>query len=152
MAVKETRDVVIEATPEEILDVMLDLESLPEWSDAHLSSEILERDERGRPLRSKAKVKTPVGVTDDIVIALSYHDDGYSWTLVSSTYQRSQDARYTLIPEGDRTRVRFEITVDPIMPMPGFLLKRAAKAVIETATEGLRRQVLKVHKPTSVDQ
>ena len=84
-----------------------------------------------------------------MVIALSYHDDGYSWTLVSSTYQRSQDARYTLMPEGDRTRVRFEVTVDPIMPMPGFLLKRAAKGVIETATEGLRRRVLKVHKPES---
>lgn len=142
MAVSESREVVIEATRGEILDVMLDLESLPEWSDAHLSSEVLERDDRGRPLRSRATVKTPVGFTDEAVIALSYHDDGYSWTLVSSTYQRSQDARYTLIPEGDHTRVRFEMTVDPIMPMPGFLLRRAARGVLDTATEGLRRRVL----------
>ncbi|MCK0172635.1 SRPBCC family protein [Mycolicibacterium sp. F2034L] len=144
MAIRESREVVIEARADEILEVMLDLESLPQWSPAHLTSEILERDELGRPVRSRATVKTPVGVNDDAVIALSYHPDGYSWTLVSSTYQRSQDARYTLIPEGDSTRVRFEVTVDPMMPMPGFLLRRAAKGVLETATDGLRARVLEV--------
>jgi hypothetical protein len=91
-------------------------------------------------------VKTPDGVDDDTVIALTYHPDGYSWTLESSTYQRSQDARYTLIPDGERTRVRFEVTVDPMMPMPGFLLRRAAKGVIDTATHGLRARVLEMRK------
>lgn len=137
---------VIEAPADEILAVMLDLESLPEWSDAHLSSSILERDDAGRPLRSVATVKTPVGVTDEAEIVLRYHDDGYSWTLVRSTYQRSQDARYTLIPDGDRTRVRFEVTVDPMMPLPGFLLRRAARGVLDTATVGLRRRVLDLRK------
>lgn len=142
MAIRETREVLIEAPADEILAVMLDLEALPQWSPDHLTSEVLERDEQGRPVRSRATLKTPVGVTDEAVIALSYHPDGYSWTLVSSTYQRSQDARYTLIPDGDRTRVRFEVTVDPVMPMPGFLLRRAAKGVLDTATHGLRRRVL----------
>ena len=137
---------VIAARADEILAVMLDLEALPEWSAAHLESEILERDEQGRPVRSRASLKTPVGFTDEAVIALSYHPDGYSWTLVSSTYQRSQDARYILIPEGDSTRVRFEVTVDPVMPMPGFLLRRAAKGVHDTATYGLRDRVLEVAK------
>jgi uncharacterized membrane protein len=148
VAIRETREVTIEAPADEILAVMLDLESLPQWSPAHLSSEILERDDQGRPVRSKATVKTPVGVTDEAVIALSYHPDGYSWTLVSSTYQRSQDARYTLFPDGDRTRVRFEVTVDPMMPMPGFLLRRAAKGVLDTATHGLRTRVLEVRRQT----
>lgn len=144
MAIRESREVVIEASADEILAVMLDLESLPQWSPAHLSSEILERDELGRPLRSRATVKTPVGVNDEAVIALTYHPNGYSWTLVSSTYQRSQDARYTLTSEGDSTRVRFEVIVDPVMPMPGFLLRRAARGVLDTATHGLRDRVLEV--------
>ncbi|MGH3530369.1 MAG: SRPBCC family protein, partial [Mycobacterium sp.] len=42
MAIKESREVVIEATPEEILDVIADLESLTEWSSAHQSSEVVE--------------------------------------------------------------------------------------------------------------
>ena len=143
MAISESREIVIEATPEEILDVMMDVESLPEWSDAHQSSEVLERDERGRPLRSTAKVKT-VGITDEQVLEYAYHDDGMSWTLVSAKQQRSQDARYTLTPEGDKTRVKFDITIDPTVPIPGFVLKKATKGVMSTATDGLRKRVLSV--------
>jgi hypothetical protein len=143
MAIRESREVLIEATPAEILAVALDLESLPEWSSAHLTSTVLERDDQGRPLRSRATVKTAV-ITDEVEIALTHHDDGYSWRLVSAQHQRSQDARYTLTPEGpERTRVRFEITVDPVVPVPGFILRRATAGMLDTATEGLRRRVLK---------
>ena len=38
------------------------------------------------------------------------------------------------------------ITVDLSVPLPGFILKRAMKGGIETATDGLRKQVLKVKK------
>jgi len=145
MAISESREIVIEATREEILDVMLDVESLAEWSGAHQTSEVLERDDQGRPLRSRAKVKT-VGITDEQVLEYTHHDDGMSWTLVSAKQQRSQDARYTLTPEGDKTRVRFDITIDPLVPMPGFLLKRATKGVLDTATEGLRKRVLSLKK------
>jgi uncharacterized protein YndB with AHSA1/START domain len=145
MAVIESSEVVIEATPEDIMGVITDAESLPEWSDAHQTSEVLERDDQGRPLRTKMKVKT-VGITDEQVIEYTWHDDGVSWTLVSANQQRSQDARYTLTPEGDKTRVKFEITIDPLVPLPGFLLKRAIKGVMGTATKGLRMRVLSQKK------
>ena len=32
MAITETREIVIEATPQEILDVLYDMETLPDWS------------------------------------------------------------------------------------------------------------------------
>jgi hypothetical protein len=77
-----------------------------------------------------------------VEIALQYYDDGYGWSLVSSNWQRSQDARYTLTADGTSTRVRFEVRIDPVMPMPGFMIKRASKGVIDTATDGLRKRVL----------
>jgi hypothetical protein len=40
--------------------------------------------------------------------------------------------------------VRFDITVDPIVPLPSFLIKRGAKGLLETATTGLRDRVLQV--------
>ena len=145
MAVTDAREVVIEATPGEIMDVLFDLESLPEWSPAHQKVEILERDEAGRPRKSRQVVKV-VGVSDEQVLDYTVHDDGVSWTLVSSKQQRAQDARYTLTPEGDSTRVRFELTIDPVVPLPGFLIKKGAKGLMETATDGLRKRVLKVKK------
>ncbi|MGB6205895.1 SRPBCC family protein [Mycobacterium sp.] len=145
MAVTETRQVVIEATPDEIMDVLFDLESLTQWSPAHQKIEVLERDEQGHPIKSRQVVKI-VGMTDEQVLAYSVHDDGVSWRLVSAKQQRAQDARYTLIPDGDSTRVSFELTVDPIVPIPGFLIKRGAKGLMETATEGLRQRVLEIKK------
>ncbi|OBJ55413.1 SRPBCC family protein [Mycobacterium asiaticum] len=142
MAVTESREVVIEATPDEIMDVLFDLESLPEWSPAHRKVEVLERDEQGHPSKSRQVVKV-VGVSDEQVLNYSVHDDGVSWTLVSSSSQRAQRARYTLTPDGDSTRVNFELTVDLNVPVPGFLVKKGAKGLMETATDGLRKRVLK---------
>jgi hypothetical protein len=145
MAITETREILIEATPDEILDVLYDLESLTEWSSAHQEVEILERDDEGRPKRSRQVVKI-VGVSDEQVLDYTVHDDGVSWTLVESKQQKGQDARYTLTPDGDGTKVRFELTVDPLVPLPGFLIKKGAKGLLDTATEGLRKRVLKVKK------
>jgi ribosome-associated toxin RatA of RatAB toxin-antitoxin module len=145
MAVTESRQVVIEASPEEILNVLFDLESLTEWSSAHQKVEVLERDEDGHPTKSRQVVKI-VGITDEQVLDYSVHDDGVSWTLVSSKQQRAQDGRYTLTPDGDSTKVSFELTVDPTIPVPGFLIRKGAKGLMETATDGLRKRVLTLKK------
>jgi polyketide cyclase/dehydrase/lipid transport protein len=143
MAITDSREVVIDATPDEIMDVLFDLESLTEWSSFHKKVEILERDEDGHPSKSRQTVKI-VGVSDEQVLDYSVHDDGVGWTLESSKQQRAQEGRYTLTPDGDSTRVRFDLTVDLSAPVPGFLVKRGAKGLMETATDGLRKRVLEV--------
>ena len=106
MAVSDSREVVIEATPQEILDV----------------------------------------IADEQVVQYEWTDSSAGWTLISSSQLKTQDAKYTLTPDGDKTRVKFEITVDPAVPIPGFVLKRAMKGGLESATDGLRKQVMKVKK------
>jgi ribosome-associated toxin RatA of RatAB toxin-antitoxin module len=145
MAITESRDIVIEATPDEIMDILVDLESLTEWSSAHQKVEVLERDDEGRPSKSRQVVKV-VGVSDEQVLDYTVHDDGVSWTLVSSKQQRAQNGHYKLTPDGDATKVHFELTVDPLVPLPGFLIRRGVKGLMDTATDGLRKQVLKLKK------
>jgi len=145
VAITETREVVIDATPDEIMDVLFDLESLPEWSSVHRKIEILERDDEGHPSRSKQVVKL-VGVSDEQELAYTVHDDGVSWTLISAKQQRAQEGRYTLRPEGDSTRVRFDLTVDLLMPVPGFLVRKGAQSLLDTATKGLRDRVMEQSK------
>jgi hypothetical protein len=99
MAIKESRETVIEASAEEILNVIGDLESVTEWSPAHQSCEVVETTNSGRLSVARMKVKT-AGITDEQVVAYTWGDNTVSWTLVSSTQQRAQDATYTLIPEG----------------------------------------------------
>lgn len=125
------------------MDVLFDIEALPEWSSAHQKVEVLERDDQGHPSRSRQVVKI-VGIREEQVLAYQVHDDGVSWTLESSKQQRAQDARYTLVPDGDVTKLRFELTVDLTVPVPGFLIKKGTKGLMDTATQGLRDRVLEI--------
>jgi ribosome-associated toxin RatA of RatAB toxin-antitoxin module len=145
MATSDSRETVIEASPEEILDVIADVESTPTWSSQYQSAEILQSYDDGRPRQVKMKVKS-AGITDTQVVEYTWTDNSASWTLVSAGQLKAQDAKYTLTPDGDKTKVKFDLTIDPSVPLPGFVLKRAIKGAMKTATDGLRKQVLKVKK------
>jgi ribosome-associated toxin RatA of RatAB toxin-antitoxin module len=143
MATSDSREVVIEATPEAILDVIADVESTPTWSPQYQRAEILESYPDGRPKQVKMTVKAS-GLTDVQVIEYTWTDSSVSWTLVSSGQLKAQDAKYTLTPDGGKTKVKFDMLIDLSIPMPGFILKRTLKGGMETATDGLRKQVLKL--------
>ena len=145
MAASDSREVVIEATPEEILDVIADVESAHTWSPQYQSAEVLETYKDGRPKRVKMKVKA-AGMTDEMDVEYSWGENTAGWTLVKSGQLKAQNASYTFTPAGDKTKVRFDLEVDPSIPIPGFLLKRTLKGAMETATDGLRKQVLKLQK------
>ncbi|MCV7221038.1 SRPBCC family protein [Mycolicibacterium elephantis] len=145
MATSDSREVVIEASPEEILDVIADVEATPTWSSQYQGAEVLESYDDGRPRRVKMKVKS-AGITDEQVVEYTWTDTSASWTLISAGQLKAQDAKYTLTRDGDKTKVRFDISIDLAVPLPGFVLKRAIKGAMETATDGLRKQVLKVKK------
>lgn len=145
MAVTDSREVVIEASPEEILDVIADVRSAPTWSPQYQSAEVLDTYDDGRPRRVKMKIKA-AGLTDEQEVEYTWTANTAGWTLIKAGQLKSQDATYTLTPQGDKTKVRFDLKVDPSVPIPGFLLKRTLKGAMETATDGLRKQVLKVKK------
>jgi len=145
MAVTDSREVVIEASPKDILDVIADVENAASWSPQYQSAEVLDTYDNGRPKRVRMKVKA-AGMTDEMEVEYSFTETSAGWTLIRSSQLKAQQGRYTLAPAGDKTKVRFDLTVDPSIPIPGFLLKRTLKGAMETATEGLRKQVLKVRK------
>jgi len=145
MATSDSREVVIEASPEEILDVIADVESNPTWSPQYQSCEILDAYDDGRPRQVKMRIKT-AGISDEQVVEYTWTENKVSWTLISAGQLKAQDASYTLIPDGEKTKVKFDITIDLSVPLPGFILKRAMKGGVETATDGLRKQVMKVKK------
>jgi uncharacterized protein YndB with AHSA1/START domain len=47
MAFTETREIVIDATPDEVMAVLFDLESLTEWPSAHQQVDVRKRDNDG---------------------------------------------------------------------------------------------------------
>lgn len=145
MAVSDSKEVVIEASRDEVFDVIADVEKSPEWSSAQQKVEIVDTTDDGLPHQVKMKIKS-AGITDECVVEYTWGENVVSWSLVSSSAQKRQDASYTLTPEGDKTRVKFDLTVDPKIPVPGFVMKRAIKGAMNDATDGLRKRVLSLKK------
>jgi uncharacterized protein YndB with AHSA1/START domain len=132
--------VVFDAPPEAILEAIADVEAVPSWSSVHRQAHVVDTYPDGRPHHVKVTVKI-LGIVDQEVLEYHWGPDWVVWDAARTTQQHDQHVEYTLRPDGDRTRVRFDITLEPSAPLPGFLIRRAKRAVLDAATEGLRRRV-----------
>lgn len=142
MAVRASREVVIEAPPAAILDALADIDAVSSWSTLHKDAEVLDRHPDGRPHHVRATLKI-MGVTDKEVLEYHWGERWVVWDAEQTFQQRGQHGEYNLTPEGeDRTRVRFDIILDLAAPIPRFLVKRAKKMVLDVALDELRRRVL----------
>ncbi|CAJ1579852.1 SRPBCC family protein [[Mycobacterium] wendilense] len=140
MAVRASREVMFDASPKAILDTLADIEALPSWSTVHRSAEVLDRYPDGRPHHVKTTVRL-LGVTDKELLEYRWGDNWMVWDARRTLQQQGQHAEYNLTREGDLTRVRFDIIVDPSAPVPAFLVKRAKRIVLEAAIDRLRSRV-----------
>ncbi|MCD5422590.1 SRPBCC family protein [Rhodococcus pyridinivorans] len=131
----------IDATPEQVMRALEDVERIPEWSSAHKSVEVLTRDDDGRPLRIRMTLSL-LGFSDTQTIEHSWTESSTSWTLVESGMQRSQDGEYALERIARGTRVHVTMSLEPKVPVPGFVLKRGQKHAVEAVRKGLTEFVL----------
>ena len=137
MAVRTSRKIVIEATPEAIMDSLADVEALPSYSPAYKRAEVLDRYEDNRPHHVRIAVKV-LGIVDEEVLEYHWGPDWLVWDAERTTQQYAQHVEYTLRPDhtGNSTVVTVDITVEPDSLIPDFLIKRAGKTLIDAATEG----------------
>lgn len=142
MSDQTSDSVVINATPEEIMVVILDLEAYPEWSDDIKAVEVLSRDDRDRPLEAHFDVDARVARVDYTLRYDHTPTDGVSWSLVEGDVLNQLDGRYLLEARDDHTtKVTYTLEADIAMPVPGFLKKRATRTILSTGLEGLAARV-----------
>lgn len=135
---------IFEAPKDAIMAALADIEAVPSWSPLHKATEVLDRHPDGRPHHVKATFKI-MGITDKELLEYHWGDNWMVWDAEATLQQRGQHVEYNLTPVGeDRTRVRFDIILDLAAPIPEFIIRRAKKMVLDTATESLRKQVMAV--------
>jgi carbon monoxide dehydrogenase subunit G len=139
MAVQASREILIDAPPEEIMAALRDIDILPQLSPLHKHVEVIDCYPDGQPHHVKATVKI-MGIVDNEILEYHWGPNWVVWDAKATFQQHGQHIEYTVKPEGvDKSRVRFDITVEPSGLIPGFVVKRATKAVLESAAEGLRK-------------
>lgn len=143
MAVQASREIIIDAPPEVILDVLADISLVPLWSSVHKKAEVIDTYADGRPRHVQVTVKV-IGIVDQEVLEFHWGPDWVVWDARKTMQQHSQHVEYTLRRESEnKTRLRFDITLEPSAPLPEFLVNRARKRVLQSATDGLRDFIMK---------
>lgn len=144
MAVRASRELLFDASPAAILAALADIDEVPNWSNLHRCTEVLDRHPDGRPHHVSATVKI-MGITDRELLEYHWGEDWMVWDAQGTFQQRGQHGEYKLIREGDRTRVRFDLIIELAAPIPEFLLRRARKMVLDAAVDRLRSRVTRFY-------
>ena len=146
MAERTESSIRIDAPPADVLAVVADLESYPEWADGITEVTVVETDQGGTPERARF-VMASGPVKDSLLVQYSWDtaDDGagtVSWSLVEPGAMTSvMDGAYVLTPDGAGTTVTYRLAVEVKIKMPGLLRRKAERTIIDSALNNLRARV-----------
>ena len=142
MADQTTQHMVVGASPERTWDVLTDFEDYPTWAQDLKSAEIVDRDEEGRP-RDVAFRAAAMGRSTSYTLRYDYSKapQVLAWRLLRGDITRKLDGSYELAPvdgDPDRTAITYHLEVDLLVPLPGFVKRRAENRLLATALRQLR--------------
>ena len=142
MAERTQGEITIAADPRAIMDVISDFEAYPEWASGVKSSEIKERDADGRGQKVRFEVSM-LGLSGWYELTYTYlpGDAGISWTFVDGAPIKNLVGEYALSGTGGSTKVVYRASVEPGIPMIGFMKRKMESQVIDIALKGLKKRV-----------
>ena len=150
MAESVSESIKIDATPDEVMAVIADLEDYPNWSDGFTGVEIITTHDDGAAKDAAFTISTPLGKDTYEIAYVWKGSDSVSWTLNSDEAGKPKSGMmkrligsYTLKPDGAGTKVIYELEIDPKIPMMGFMKKKAAATIADQALNGLKKRVEK---------
>lgn len=130
----------VAATPAEVLNVVADFAAYPDWVSSVRQAEVLTVGADGRPAEVRLVIDGGL-IRDDYVLAYTWGEQEVSWHLVRGQMQKSQEGSYQLTPQGGGTLVRYELSVELGIPVPGMLKRRAERVVMDAALKDLKQRV-----------
>lgn len=143
MSEQSTQSIVVQASPEAIMEVIGDFGSYPVWAASVKSAQVSATDENG--WAQTVDFELDAGVIKD-KYTLTYDWDDYpqsvSWRLTKGTMQKAQEGTYLLQVVGDgTTKVTYTLAVDLAIPMIGMMKRKAEKVIMDTALKELKKRV-----------
>jgi ribosome-associated toxin RatA of RatAB toxin-antitoxin module len=142
MAERTSSTINVEASPAQVMAVIADLSSYPEWTGSVRSVDVLSVDDGGRPARATF-VLDAGAIKDTYTLEYTWHDDRVvTWTLLDAQMLTAMDGAYRLAAAADGTTdVEYELTLELKIPMIGLLRRKAEKVVTDTALKELKKRV-----------
>jgi uncharacterized membrane protein len=145
MAELARQEATVAAGVEELWAVLVDFERYPAWARDLKQVEVLQRDAEGRGIEVLYRAAA-MGRSTTYVLRYDYADAPHrlSWVLVRGDIMRKLDGAYTLDPvpgDPDKTQVGYDLEVELVVPLPGFVKHRAEHRITHTALRELQAHV-----------
>jgi hypothetical protein len=139
MADRATKTATIFAPPDVCMAVALDYERYPEWAGDVKSARVAAVDEAGRATEVDFTASA-LGRTTSYTLYYDYGNlpDQMSWKLARGDIMESLDGSYTFTPSTTSpgaTDVVYQLSIDVVVPLPGFVKRRAEVRILNTLVE-----------------
>lgn len=137
MAETATEFTTIAAPPSHVWDIAVDVERYPEWARDVKEAIVVERDEQGRPAQVEFRASA-LGRSTHYILEYDYSEapEVLAWRMVKGDIQRSITGAYHFSPSSDGgTDVRYDLRIELVVPLPGFVKRRAEVRILNTLKE-----------------
>jgi carbon monoxide dehydrogenase subunit G len=148
MAEETEGTIEIEASPEDVMEVITDFDAYPKWAQGVKKAEVKKKDSKGRPQEVFMEAGS-MGINAKYTLKYTYKakNGGLSWTSKdTSGAVKSIKGSYELDSKDGSTKVTYRTTMELGISVPGFMKRQGEKMIIDTALKGLKREVEKRSK------
>jgi len=136
MAETASQTITIEAPVERVWDIASDVERYPEWARDVKDVVVRSRDEAGRPQEVEFRASA-LGRSTHYTLRYDYADapSVLAWSMVRGDIQRAIDGSYHFDHADGSTQVRYDLSIELVVPLPGFVKRRAEVRILNTVRE-----------------
>ena len=136
MADVARQTITVNATPEHCFAVVTDFEQYPEWAKDVKEAIMRAHDEQGRATEVEFRASA-LGRSTHYTLHYDYGEapDSLSWKLVRGDIMRAIDGKYTFHTTAAGTQVDYDLSIELVVPLPGFVKRRAEVRILNTVKE-----------------
>jgi uncharacterized membrane protein len=136
MAETATETITIEAPPERVWEIAVDIENYPEWARDIKNVTVHSTDEQGRPSEVEFRASA-LGRSTHYTLQYDYSNapSELGWRMLRGDIQRSIDGVFKFSASSSGTEVQYDLAIDLVVPLPGFVKRRAEVRILNTVRE-----------------
>ena len=137
MAETAFQTINIAAPVERVYSIAGDFERYPEWAKDVKEAVVRNRDDTGRPIEVEFRASA-LGRSTHYILSYDYSNapQVLGWKMLRGDIMRSIDGAYTFSETSDGgTEVRYDLAIDLVVPLPGFVKRRAEQRILNTVRE-----------------
>ena len=137
MAEQASQTTTIAASPERVWAIAADVERYPEWAKDVKDVIVRARDGEGRPTEVEFRASA-LGRSTHYTLGYDYSEapSALSWRLLRGDIMSTVDGAYHMAQMSDGgTEVRYDLQIELVVPLPGFVKRRAEVRILNTVRE-----------------